>query len=85
MKNASQLVLEKIIENGGFASKVATTVISSGNCSCKQYEILDEAAAKLDLFIELTELQNIDITNIRHDHAFEAKQALSLKMQMSAL
>lgn len=46
--------LQEIIEKGGFASKVATTVLNSENfkCSWKQFEVIKDAHDSEFLFWE---------------------------------
>lgn len=62
MNNSQKLVKEIADANNGFASHVAQTVLKSGKCSYKQFQILNERASD---FLDLDELDNIDITNLK--------------------
>jgi hypothetical protein len=81
--NKSQTLVQEIANsNKGFASKVAATVLSTGKCSYKQFEILNEVATD---WLELNELDMIDVTNLKHDAKFEAMQIASVKSQSIGL
>lgn len=77
MTNEIKNELEKVIAKGGFHSKVAQTVLSSGVCSFKQMEILNEVA---DIFFDLADFP-IDVTNLKHDETFAKIQANQVRNQ----